>query len=74
MSSGTYIIEGGGFWSPAMRASTGSGVIDRQRRQQVPDDRRYLWQHHPERQWLVQPDAAPTTGTYAGIVIFQPRQ
>ena len=46
LSSGTYIIEGGGFSVSGAASVTGSGVHDRQRRQRLPQHGRDLRQHH----------------------------
>ena len=58
LNSGIYIIEGGGLTVTGNASISGTGVIDLQRRQQLPQLGRQLRRHHPERQRHVQHDRA----------------
>ena len=58
MSSGIYIIEGGGFSVSGNASVTGSGVTIVNAGSKYPEHGRHLRQHHAERQRLVQPDPA----------------
>ena len=73
MNSGLYIIEGGGFSVSGNASVSGSGRDDLQRRQQVSQLRGGTYGSitlSGNGSYNLSP---PTTGTYAGILIFQSR-
>ncbi len=58
MNSGIYIIEGGGFSVSGNASVSGSGVTIFNAGSKYPSIGRHLWQHHAQRQRLVQPEPA----------------